>query len=523
MVNGKFDPNLESMLSHYYSEASSGDSVSRPENFVSYVIDQVAATEKGSYHVHTQIANRVEVNANSACTQGATRQCWWFSSDPKILFFNKPVIGQIKYSIKPPGHLANLDGWFYPAMLIFIVMMFWFLGPWCDGESFLQESQSDTMPVDLAKVDSVTEATVERMVRPESLAQELQALEINRVVKRTGGVINCFHCGGTGIMTVALDKGLSDSLKVIPAGASPDSRKCYLCNGTGKISEFLTSYDAPSKGRGRGNDDDAEEEEENECLICMSEQASYGLSPLCDHFFCVDCIPRYLETVMKEGRFPAFCPQCREDATERGESQPRFGSIEESGLSFLHQKGCISKEFMMRFILQMRRAASEGNDNSKKTFFKCPATDCKFYILEEPIEYMIIPFGEGNKKVVQLGQCACGAHVCPICKKEQPEQLEACTEDSWSPYLMKGKEVLAQLPDRCTVVREYKPVEGPSNEWCLELSVGEEIVIFADKENTGPAEWCYGLARDGAEGWFPMANVRMHSDSKRPPASDVRS
>ena len=225
---------------------------------------------------------------------------------------------------------------------------------------------------------------------------------------------------------------------------------------------------------------------------------------MCDHFFCVDCIPRYLETMMKEGRFPAFCPQCREDATEKGEAQPRFGAIEESGLSFLQQKGVISKDFMMRFVMQMRRSA--GEDNDKRTFFKCPAADCTYYILEEPVEYMIIAYGKGYKKVVQLGQCACGAHVCPICKKEQPEQLKACTEAAWKLEGMKGKEILAQLPEHCTVVRAYKPPASSQSKRCLQILIGEELVLMVEKDM-----WCYGFDKNGKEGWFPRANVRMRS------------
>ena len=137
--------------------------------------------------------------------------------------------------------------------------------------------------MDVAKTASVTEATIQRMVRPESVARELQALEINRVVKRAGGVIDCFHCRGTGIMNVALHKEVSASFKVIPTdNTGSDSRKCYLCNGTGKISEFLTRYDAPPKGADKGkdvNDDDDDDDDDdsdgdNECLICMSEPVS---------------------------------------------------------------------------------------------------------------------------------------------------------------------------------------------------------------------------------------------------------
>ena len=63
-----------------------------------------------------------------------------------------------------------------------------------------------------------------------------------------------------------------------------------------------------------------------ECEICY-EDADCGISDTCDHFFCKSCINRYLERSLNEGRFPLFCPKCREEkSTSSGRSGVGVGA-----------------------------------------------------------------------------------------------------------------------------------------------------------------------------------------------------
>ena len=129
---------------------------------------------------------------------------------------------------------------------------------------------------------------------------------------------------------------------------------------------------------------------------------------------------------------------------------------------------------------------------------------------------MIIPFGNGYKKVVQLGQCACGAHVCPICKKEQPQQLEKCSYATWKCEDMNGKEIFAPVLQRCTVVIAYNSQSrNDGAQDCLELSVGERIVVLINNKETALRAWCFGLKEDGKEGWFPRSHVHFDTHDDR--------
>jgi len=162
---------------------------------------------------------------------------------------------------------------------------------------------------------------------------------------------------------------------------------CYMCKGTGETSRWLQSYTAPS--------------DDHPCWICFS-ASKYGMSTECKHFYCVECIKHSLEAILNSGQFPAYCPQCRAESVKGTTAEPAHGRIEGRALSFLEQRGVITKEFQFRFIKQMREDVKE--------YFQCPAMCNNFLIHEDPV--MIF---KGAKASYKPGECICGALVCCRC------------------------------------------------------------------------------------------------------------
>ena len=85
-----------------------------------------------------------------------------------------------------------------------------------------------------------------------------------------------------------------------------------------------------------------------------------------------------LETILEEGKFPAFCPSCYSEALEQ-DQKPAVGRIEDSTLTFLQRSGVISRELQFRFMQQQARG-SEG-----PLFFRCPAK-CGNHLLWEKVK-----------------------------------------------------------------------------------------------------------------------------------------
>ena len=122
------------------------------------------------------------------------------------------------------------------------------------------------------------------------------------------------------------------------------------------------------------------------CLI-MAVCTQYGLSTECTHWFCSECLRMSLETILEEGKFPAFCPSCYSEALEQNQ-KPAAGRIEDSTLTFLERSGVISKELQFRFMNQQARS-TEG-----PLFFRCPAK-CGNYLEQKkvsPIPVILHPY-----------------------------------------------------------------------------------------------------------------------------------
>ena len=177
---------------------------------------------------------------------------------------------------------------------------------------------------------------------------------------------------------------------------------CWVCRGTGATTEYLQEFDSQLA------------EQEQECLICYDE-AAFGLSTECGHFFCEGCIRRSLEAMMDTAQFPAFCPQCRVDANDASE-ELKVGRILPDALSFLEQRKVITKDFLFRFEKQNTADSNPADDQASDKYFGCPGK-CGRFLIEEAVEFRTdkahgIP-------VMRLGACPCGACICLQCKLEE--------------------------------------------------------------------------------------------------------
>ena len=72
-------------------------------------------------------------------------------------------------------------------------------------------------------------------------------------------------------------------------------------------------------------------------------------------------------------------------------------------------------------------------DNSDEKFFKCPASGCERYLIDQDPQYAIVPRGStevaGFERKMRLGKCQCGARVCVRCHAQAtPEKIQAVTK-----------------------------------------------------------------------------------------------
>lgn len=142
-----------------------------------------------------------------------------------------------------------------------------------------------------------------------------------------------------------------------------------------------------------------------------------------------------LPTTYAHGRFPAYCPACRADSASGGHAEPTHGRIEGPALTFLQQRDVITLDFQMRMLAQCEKA-----DGVTQKFFKCPGPDCQRYLIDQDLQYSIVPRGttevEGFERKMRLGKCECGARVCVRC--------HALAELPQKPALTKLAEVMKE-------------------------------------------------------------------------------
>lgn len=188
-------------------------------------------------------------------------------------------------------------------------------------------------------------------------------------------------------------------------------RPCWMCNGSGTLSKYVASYTAPPAS------------EDLPCLICW-EDSVYGISTECAHFYCEQCIKDHIEECLSSGKFPAYCPQCAQDAGEGNE--PNCGRIEGPALTFLQRRGVIDLDTQMRFLKQQNRFTGEK-------FFKCPAKKCNRYLMDCGPSYMqrIVKGKDGFnlKRAARPGRCECGALVCLLCHRLLKDEEDAKKHD----------------------------------------------------------------------------------------------
>ncbi len=145
-----------------------------------------------------------------------------------------------------------------------------------------------------------------------------------------------------------------------------------------------------------------------ECLICYCEPGTYGLSAECDHMFCEDCASHSLQAILESGQFPACCPMCRAEGKvpKAGEISEPCGRITRPALTFLAERGVITKHFQFRFVNAIRRYDDTYiNREAKDEFIECPHADCTICLYTEVVEPAKSSFG----------QCPCGQVICLLC------------------------------------------------------------------------------------------------------------
>mmetsp|Transcript_12429 Transcript_12429/g.20639 ORF Transcript_12429/g.20639 Transcript_12429/m.20639 type:complete len:1077 (+) Transcript_12429:142-3372(+) len=230
-------------------------------------------------------------------------------------------------------------------------------------------------------------------------------------------------------------EGSSSSSSRAEMEEKEETVSCWICKGSGKTSEWLTSYQ--------------QKDSELTCIICFGD-AQWGISTSCSHFFCKECIRMSLESMLEQGQFPAFCPGCRaegisatEDSKEehggrmiassslqRRRQLRRKGRIEDTALTFLQRRGVITKDLQFRFMKQQQQSNKIKTERKDGTegFFKCPAK-CGNYLIAEKATYSTLieegPSGPMAVSRLHPGMCPCGAVVCLKCKERlDPEIAE---------------------------------------------------------------------------------------------------
>ena len=191
--------------------------------------------------------------------------------------------------------------------------------------------------------------------------------------------------------------------------------ECWVCEGTGKLSAYINSlalFEDSQKIGGEtkmSNETTSAAEEKttelDDCLICWTNKARYGLSTTCAHFFCAQCAKESLENMMQEGKFldrKAFCPLCQMEAGA-GKTPP-VGEITGKVLTFLEHRGIIDEAFQFRFMRQLNELS--------RTYFTCPSVNCNKKLLEaKEIKWI----GPRHAPYTKPGQCPCGQLICVSC------------------------------------------------------------------------------------------------------------
>ena len=185
---------------------------------------------------------------------------------------------------------------------------------------------------------------------------------------------------------------------------------CLVCRGHGNVDQFVGSFEAP------------QEADEHPCEICYND-SKYGVSTECLHFYCEDCIRGSLEAILDQGQFPAYCPACRMES-EGIHDETAKGKIQGPALTFLQSKDVITLDFQFRFMRQQ--------DQSEEKFFKCPASGCSAYLIDQDPQYAIVARGtsevEGFERKMRLGKCECGARVCVRCHAQATPEIRRALE-----------------------------------------------------------------------------------------------
>lgn len=193
---------------------------------------------------------------------------------------------------------------------------------------------------------------------------------------------------------------------------------CWFCSGSGVTSVWTNSIVAPSLDdllNAEEASDDDDNDDMYDCQICY-DSSMFGLSTTCQHFYCVECIRRSLDSMMDAGEFPAYCPACKAEAAtgQNGALEARQGRIETRALSFLVHKRVLTREQYFRFK-KMQARASNGDE-----FFPCPKK-CGQYLIKQPLELgeKVVKFGDGYRREEKLGKCpCCDCRICMKCLRE---------------------------------------------------------------------------------------------------------
>lgn len=220
---------------------------------------------------------------------------------------------------------------------------------------------------------------------------------------------------------------------------------CFMCRGTGKTSEWVTAYEIPNARRAPP------------CGICY-DKAQYGISSECMHFFCGECIRASLEAILEQGQFPAYCPFCRAEA--KG-PEVKVGRIEGPALSFLEQRGVISKKLLWRFMKQQLKGVEQ--------FFPCPAKCGRFLKHKDPTYQRHKRFGDFemfySEPYLVPGKCICGAFFCVRCQElidAKGARSHRC-KDLATEADEKTKKLMAKLGKRCPNCKNFIQKNGGCN------------------------------------------------------------
>eukprot|EP00605_Chrysophyceae_sp_TOSAG23-4_P002904 GSChrysophyteH1.ASY1.ANO1.3199.1 assembled CDS len=174
---------------------------------------------------------------------------------------------------------------------------------------------------------------------------------------------------------------------------------CWVCKGAGRTSEWMDP-----KNSDKINDD------AKMCLVCYASPGKYGMSVECEHLFCEECLTQSLKAMLNLGQFPAFCSACR------AESQgvpPRVGKITRPVMTFLQERGLLTKGFQFRFVTAMLRVGDADTEPVEESeIIECPR-GCGTSLYAAVPTYSIV----AGRSIIKLVSCPCGAKFCIKCMK----------------------------------------------------------------------------------------------------------